>query len=175
MSNFEVSEVKELGNSLEKTENKINAFEMKDKEVTLPEHIKTINEEYAGKEYPNTDVKYQKHAFKYNGEKVEGVFPKFDSKFETMLPKDLRTMSDREQFKYCTGELAKKIENVPELSDKFTDRQLEQIRNGEPRISGLTWHHNEIPGKMQLVDAEIHGICRHTGGRSIWGNGSEYR
>ena len=57
----------------------------------------------------------------------------------------------------------------------FTPRQLEQIRNGEPRISGKTWHHNEVPGKMQLVDSDEHDICRHTGGRSIWGGGSEYR
>ena len=51
----------------------------------------------------------------------------------------------------------------------------EQIKNGEPRISGLTWHHNEIPGKMQLVDATEHSTCRHTGGRSIWGGGSDCR
>ncbi|WP_416135628.1 HNH endonuclease [Bacillus velezensis] len=28
---------------------------------------------------------------------------------------------------------------------------------------------------MQLVDADIHGKTGHTGGRNIWGGGSEYR
>ena len=117
----------------------------------------------------------KKHVFVLDGEKVEGVFPKFDSKFETVLPKELRTASDTEQFKYCTEKLVKQIEKDPELAKQFAPRQLEQIKNGEPRISGLTWHHNEIPGKMQLVDAREHNACRHTGGRSVWGGGADCR
>lgn len=175
MTPFGFKEVLEMAKSPNEVKNKTKAFENNNKEVNSPRHISTINEELAGKKYPGTDVSYRKHTFRLNGEKVEGVFPVFNSKFDTLLPRDLRNASDYDQFKYCTQQLAKRIETSPELAEKFTPRQLAQIKNGEPRISGLTWHHNEIPGKMQLVDANEHSICRHTGGRSIWGGGSSYR
>lgn len=136
-------------------------------------HIPTINEGMEGKTV--NGVKFAKRIFTLNGEKVEGVFPVFKSEFECKLPENMYTASDNEQMKYCTKKLAEKIERDPEFAKKFTPRQLEQIRNGEPRISGLTWHHNEVPGKMQLVNAEDHSAARHTGGRSIWGGGSESR
>ena len=56
--------------------------------------------------------------------------------------------SDTVQFKYCTEQSRKGIEQNPELAKQFTSRQLEQIKNGEPGISGLTWHHNEKPGEI---------------------------
>lgn len=175
MNAFKIKEVQELPKSTSDVGKTTKAFENAKNEVRSPRHITTINEELAGQTYPGTNVEYRKHTFTLNGEKVEGVFPKFDSKFDTMLPRDLRNASDTEQFKYCTQKLAKQIENNPELAKQFNPRQLEQIKNGEPRISGLTWHHNEFPGKMQLVDATEHNTCRHTGGRSIWGGGADCR
>lgn len=144
-------------------------------EVKSPRHISTINEGLEGQTYPGTNVEYRRRTFTVNGEKVEGVFPRFESKFDTTLPKDLLNASDTEQFKYCTQRLAKRIETDPDFAAQFTPRQIEQIKNGEPRISGLTWHHNEVPGKMQLVNADVHNTCRHTGGRSIWGGGADCR
>lgn len=175
MNPFEIKEIQELSKSTSDIGRTTKAFENTKNEIKSPRHITTINESLAGQTYSGTNVEYKKHTFTLNGERVEGIFPKFDSKFDTRLPQDLRNASDTEQFKYCTKKLAKQIENNPELADQLTPRQLEQIKNGEPRISGLTWHHNEIPGKMQLVDATEHAICRHTGGRSVWGGGSEYR
>lgn len=32
--------------------------------------------------------------------------------------------------------------------------------------SGMTWHHTEIPGKMELVPYGIHNITSHNGGRT---------
>ena len=89
------------------------------------------------------------------------------------MARELRSASDTEQFKYCTEKLKQRIERDPEFAKKFTPRQLEQIKAGEPRISGLTWHHNEVPGKMQLVSSVDHEKCSHTGGCSIWGGGSD--
>lgn len=140
---------------------------------TKPRHIPTINEGMAGKSV--NGVKFARRVFNLDGEKVEGVFPVFKSEFNVKLPESLYRASDNEQMRYCTKKLAEKIERDPEFAKKFTPRQLEQIRNGGPRISGLTWHHSEIPGKMQLVDANDHSAARHTGGRSIWGGGSESR
>lgn len=142
-------------------------------EKMKPQHISTINEGMAGKSV--NGVKFARRVFLLYGEKVEGVFPVFKSEFNTKLPENLYKASDNEQMRYCTKKIAERIERDSEFAKKFTPRQLEQIRNGEPRISGLTWHHNEIPGKMQLVDANDHSAARHTGGRSIWGGGSESR
>ena len=136
-------------------------------------HIPTINEDMAGKQV--NGVLYLKRRFMLNGEKVEGVFPCFKSKFDVDLPTNLYKASDAEQMKYCTKKLAERISSDPSFAKKFTERQLEQIRRGEPRISGLTWHHNEVPGKMQLVNADEHSAARHTGGRSLWGGGSDNR
>lgn len=155
--------------------NKSLGFENAKKDVNEPRYIKTINEDLVGKIYPGTDIPYKKRTFRLNGEKVEGVFPVFNSKFDTILPPNLRNASDTEQFKYCTEKLRQRIERDPEFAKQFTPRQLEQIKAGEPRISGLTWHHNEKPGKMQLVSSADHERCRHTGGRSIWGGGSDCR
>ena len=176
MNPFAICETKELSNPSSEVNKTTRAFEnASNMEVKTPRHITTINENLEGKCYPGTDVKYAKRTFMLNGEKVEGVFPQFDSKFDCRLPKDLRTASDTKQFEYCTKQLAKRIESDPDFAKQFTPRQIEQIKAGEPRISGLTWHHNEIPGKMQLVNAVDHTTCRHTGGRSIWGGGSDCR
>lgn len=175
MNPFAIKEVMEFSKGKSEISNTIKAFENNKKDIGSPRHISTINEGLAGKTYPGTNVEYRKHVFMLNGERVEGVFPRFDSKFDIRCPKNLWNASDTEQFKFCTQQLAKQIEMNPDLAKRFTPRQLEQIKNGEPRISGLTWHHNEVPGKMQLVNANEHSICRHTGGRSIWGGGADCR
>ena len=63
-----------------------------------------------------------------------------------------------------------------DLSDdeEFTPEELADIEDGYTP-EGYTWHHNEEIGKMQLVDTDIHSQTRHTGGRNIWGGGTENR
>ncbi|MFR3728266.1 HNH endonuclease [Lacrimispora sp.] len=149
------------------------AFQNSNNEGVKPRHIPTINEGHAGEKV--NGVTFARRVFTLNGEKVEGVFPVFKSEFNCKLPENMYKASDNDQMKYCTKKLAERIERDPEFAKKFNSRQLEQIKNGEPRISGLTWHHSEIPGKMQLVNAYDHSAARHTGGRSIWGGGSDSR
>jgi hypothetical protein len=60
------------------------------------------------------------------------------------------------------------------LARTFTKEQLQQIMDGLTP-DGLIWHHNEIAGRMQLVDFEIHRKTGHTGGRFLWGGGAEFR
>ena len=57
------------------------------------------------------------------------------------LPENMWKMSDAEQFKWLD----------------------EQIGG---TVDGYTWHHTEIPGKMQLVPTGIHNITTHNGGRT---------
>ena len=171
MNPFATKEVSELTKRANEVSRPIKAFANSILEMKPPRHITTINEHLDGQKYPGTNVEYRKRTFVLNGERVEGVFPKFPSKFDTVLPKALRMSSDEAQFKYCTQRLAKAIDANPALALKFTPRQLEQIKNGDARIGGLTWHHNEVPGRMQLVDAQLHSVCRHTGGKKLWGGG----
>jgi hypothetical protein len=171
------TEVKEVAKVSSKDIGKTTkAFEnVAKKEVDKPRHIPTINEHLKGSKYPGTNVEYQSKTFTLNGERVEGVFPKFDAVHEVRLPKVFWNASDTQQFSLCTKSLQARIERDPSFASKFNPRQLEQIKAGEPRISGYTWHHSEIPGRMQLVKSTDHITCRHTGGRSIWGGGQDYR
>lgn len=134
-----------------------------------------INAELEGKKYPGTNVEYKRVRVQVDGVKKEGVFPQFEAKDVERLPKNMYQASDAQQFSHCTKKLAQKLEGNSTLEGRFTPRQLEQIRDGAPRISGLTWHHTEHPGVMQFVDSDIHSKCRHTGGRNVWGGGSECR
>jgi len=57
------------------------------------------------------------------------------------LPERFWKLSDKEQFKWL-------------------DEQIGGTRKG------VTWHHTEVPGKMELVPFGIHNITPHNGGRT---------
>ena len=110
--------------------------------------------------------------------KIEVTVPKFDSKFDTYLSEGNYQSSNTKQFAECNKKLKETVENDPDLKSQFTDEQLEDIKNGDtPR--GYTWHHNEEPGKMQLVNSKDHDQCiggaPHTGGNALWGNKTSNR
>lgn len=140
-----------------------------------PRSIKTINDGLVGQNHPETGVPYvEKEVVTDTGEKVKGVFPQFESKVDIQLPEDLQQAPDRTQFAECNKQLQEKVSNDPELRSQFTEDQLADIEDGYTP-EGYTWHHNEEIGKMQLVDTDIHSQTRHTGGRNIWGGGTENR
>ncbi len=156
-----------------------NASEIKiqgnNKLQTKPKPIKTINDGLVGQKHPETGVRYIKKVVETDtGEKVEGVFPQFESKFSVQLPESLQKVPDRTQFAECNKKLKESLEKNPKLKKKFTKDQLADIDEGITP-EGYTWHHNEERGKMQLVDTEVHSKTRHTGGRNIWGGGTENR
>ena len=137
--------------------------------------IKTRNEGLEGQNHSETGVPFKEKTVETDtGEKVTGVFPEFDSKFDAQLPEDMQKESDSKQFDECNKQLKEAVESDPELAKQFDEEQLEQIKNGDTP-DGYTWHHNEEKGKMQLVDSETHAKTGHTGGRSIWGGGTENR
>lgn len=140
-----------------------------------PRSIKTINDGLVGQNHPETGVPYmEKEVVTDTGEKVKGVFPKFESKVDIQLPEDLQQAPDRTQFAECNKQLQERVANNPELRSLFTEDQLADIEDGYTP-EGYTWHHNEEKGEMQLVDSDIHSQTRHTGGRNIWGGGTENR
>lgn len=138
------------------------------------EEIPTRNSNLEGQKHPETGVGFERKEVETTEGIKEGVFPQFDSVFNVELPENLEKASDREQFKECNNQLKEKIGDIPEIKEKFTDEQLEQIKEKETP-DGYTWHHSEKTGIMQLVDSEVHSKTGHTGGKSIWGGGSENR
>lgn len=74
-------------------------------------------------------------------------YPNFESAGQVQrveqLPRELWKATDREQFKWLDS----------------------QIEGGRPE--GMTWHHSEIDGRMELVPFGTHNIINHKGGRSL--------
>lgn len=137
--------------------------------------IHTRNESLEGDRHPITGVPFERRTVKDDeGNDVTGVFPVFDTEYDSYLPENLYQSTDKEQFADSNKQLKEAIEKDPELAKKFLPEQLEQIKNGDTP-DGYTWHHNEETGKMQLVDSDIHAKTGHTGGKTIWGGGNENR
>src|SRR5699024_12616060 len=101
------------------------------------------------------------------------LFTNFNSKELKLLyklNKELLIASDTKQFKNNTKALKDEI-NKGEIPAKlFTPKQLKEINLELPRITDLTWHHHQVPGKMQLVVSDTHSV-NHLGGNKLWGGG----
>ncbi|WP_052948087.1 HNH endonuclease [Aneurinibacillus tyrosinisolvens] len=114
-----------------------------------------------GDKHPVTGVPYDRDGF-----------PIFDSKYETHLhPADYKK-SRQIHDKRCNEKLLQDLKANPHLKDEIglTDEEIEDLEfSGE--LENYTWHHHQEPGKMQLVDSNIHSKTGHTGGYKIWGKG----
>ena len=65
--------------------------------------------------------------------------------------------------------LVHKVESLPEWLWKASDMaQFDWLDARLPggRPAGTTWHHSDIPGRMELVDFGPHNTINHKGGRS---------
>lgn len=151
----------------------------KDAHSDAPIYLITRNESLENDRHPITGVWFEKRVVDLpNGERIEGVFPRFDSLFDAKIPEEMYIKNYKVQFCECNKQLALEIDRNPELKEKFSEEQLEQIRDGIHDGSapdGYVWHHDAECGCLQLVDSEIHSITGHTGGHSIWGGGSDNR
>lgn len=173
-----------IENSKDVKGNTIDAFENESKNIESsesaekddsPRKIKTINDSLEGQKHPDTGVPYERKIVETDtGEKVEGVFPQFESEFDVQLPEELEKATDKKQFDECNRQLKEKCDSDPSFKSKFTPDQQADIDAGRTP-DGYTWHHNEEKGKMQLVNSDTHWDTRHTGGRNIWGGGSDNR
>ena len=67
----------------------------------------------------------------------------------------------------ATRNLRDKIPNNPQLRSKFNTDQLEGINSGKSKIPGMTWHHHQDSGRMQLVKEWEHNNTGHIGGNAI--------
>ncbi|WP_394335346.1 HNH endonuclease [Methanolobus psychrotolerans] len=82
--------------------------------------------------------------------------------------------SDYKQFRQATLDLNDAIKKDSSIGNMFNENQLQEIARGRTP-SGYTWHHNQEEGVLQLVEKNVHQQTGHTGGRTIWGGGNDYR
>lgn len=146
-------------------------------DIAEAERLDTINDDLNGYEHPETGVPFvEKTVDLPNGQVVEGTFPVFESDFSVIIAEELYLESDDVQFDIANDTLYQAIQEDPGLAQELelSNADVQALANGETP-EGYTWHHNEEPGLLQLVDEETHEQTAHTGGRSIWGGGSENR
>ncbi|WP_370649641.1 HNH endonuclease [Pseudoalteromonas maricaloris] len=105
-------------------------------------------------------------------------FPIFNSKFDTHVPNNLLGNKDAaSHFQYANERLRSSLQKNPSLAEEMglTNIQLKHfLKDPAPKKppAGLTWHHHQDTGRMQLVNQIEHdAFVPHTGGMSIWGGG----
>lgn len=176
--------IDDITDALKKTENAddvVDAIKKADTAVdaadTASRHyepIKTLNQSLVNQKHEKTGVEFVRRKLDLSdGRRLTGVFPKFDSYADIMLPEIYWKASFDDQKKYLADAL-KQTASTPagrkQLEQVFDADQMEDILDGIIP-EGYIWHHNETEGLMQLVDESIHNATNHTGGMYIWGVG----
>ncbi|KAH6856079.1 RHS repeat-associated core domain protein [Chaetomium sp. MPI-CAGE-AT-0009] len=80
----------------------------------------------------------------------------------------VRSLSYKGQMRASTQKLRDLLQTNPALRSRFTPKQLRAIQAGKPNIPGLTWHHHQDLGRMQLVPTSVHKKVGHIGGDAMW-------
>lgn len=136
----------------------------------------SINDHHEGTSHPITDVPFERTEIQYAGETISGVYPVFESDFTAQLQTSEYTLSDVAHENIANLQLYEAIQQNPSLQYDLglTDVEVNSLQsNVTPE--GYTWHHHEQPGQIQLVESSVHDQTGHTGGRHIWGGGTEAR
>ncbi|MDW0116174.1 HNH endonuclease [Sporosarcina thermotolerans] len=148
-----------------------------DENTVQAEELVTRNGHLDGSVHELSNVQFEKNiSVQTDGTEIEGVFPVFDTHFEATLPEETYLMSDTVHIGIANMQLYEAIQDNPSLADQlgFNEQDIVNLKSSVTP-EGYDWHHHEEPGRIQLVKEEIHGMTGHTGGRVIWGGGSEFR
>jgi hypothetical protein len=119
-----------------------------------PESAKNVG--LAGKRHPETGIVFDSRGF-----------PIYDDVALADLPISRQHVASRDhrgQLRAATRELRDLIEKGKVPQSIFSTDQLRAIKAGRPSIPGLTWHHHQDIGRMQLVPRDIHAMTGHIGG-----------
>lgn len=139
--------------------------------------IETRNGHLDGMVHSETGVPFEQKTIELtNGELQTGTFPVFESKFSVVLVEEMYLESDTVQFNIANDTLFHSISTNPGLAGDLglSAEDIQDIQNGNTP-DGYVWHHSEQPGVLQLVNEETHQNTGHTGGRELWGGGSDHR
>jgi filamentous hemagglutinin len=92
------------------------------------------------------------------------------AKFDTRMDiGKYKSLSYTGQMREASRDLAGAIERGEVSARAFTETQLRYIRAGKAQIPGLTWHHHQDTGRLQLLLSETHDGARHVGGGALGG------
>jgi hypothetical protein len=176
LTNPDITRVPQLGFELENQYN--NYFDKVISEAENPTRfieIETINDNLEGGLHPETLVEFERENITLpTKEGISGVFPEFESLYTVQLPEDMFFESDHTHFSYANEQLSKELESNTLLLREFSQSQINEI-SVDKTPTGYTWDHDEEVGRLELVDKEIHANTAHTGGRSLWGGGTNNR
>lgn len=139
--------------------------------------METRNAQLEGSTHEVTGVEFERQVYSTDTNGVySGVFPNFDAAFDARLPEDTYGMSDELHIRMANLQLYEAIQENPSLADElgFIPQDIENL-NSSVTPPGYDWHHHEEAGRMQLVNEQQHSLTGHTGGRNIWGGGTEAR
>lgn len=110
----------------------------------------------------------------YHVAKDEGGFPVFTI-FETYLDEEhIGSGDDEAHFEASNRRLGGLLQDDPGLAqqlglNKAQEKFLTAEKAKRTCPPGLTWHHHQDAGKMQLVSTEVHNRVAHVGGMKLWG------
>lgn len=96
-------------------------------------------------------------------------YPEFTSLCDIFLPLNIiLTWNIKTHFSYATGILRSKIIMGGIDGSLFSKSQIAAIFDKMDNIPGLTWHHSQNFGLIQLVNRNVHCKTGHDGGMKIW-------
>jgi hypothetical protein len=146
-------------------------------DIVEAEELDTRNDNLAGSYHPETGVPFiEKEVIVTDDRVIEGAFPIFESNFSVVIDEGLYLESDKLHFSVANDTLYQAIQSNPNLANELglSQSDVQALADGQTP-EGYTWHHHEEPGVIQLVNEETHAQTAHTGGRNIWGGGTENR
>ena len=94
----------------------------------VPRYVITRNETLENDRHPITGVWFERRVIELpGGEKIEGVFPRFESVFDAKIPERLYLQPDKVQFRECNRQLAQEIGSIHKKKAKSQKRCHSQV------------------------------------------------
>ncbi|HWJ80499.1 MAG TPA: HNH endonuclease [Niallia sp.] len=115
------------------------------------------NGNMANKYHPTTKILFNNNSF-----------PVFPGRKFTVTSRYWKS-STSTVWNQIKGEVKKTVTSDYNFSRLFTQKQINQIKNGKIP-DDFRLHHHENSGTFQLVHKNLHDKTGHTGGKSIWGS-----
>lgn len=112
----------------------------------------------------------------YKVKKNADGFPEFTILETYIDDENINNQDDGAHFAEANRRVRRMLLDNPGLEKELglDKRQLKFLMSDPPKAKsppGLTWHHHQDVGKMQLVDEQLHKRFNHVGGMEIWGGG----
>ncbi|MDV2886273.1 HNH endonuclease [Alkalihalophilus pseudofirmus] len=136
--------------------------------------LDTRNSMLEGTVHQETGVPFERNIVTLpSGEQVAGVFPVFEYDFVATIPEDLYVQENSVHVSISNAQLYDAIQVNPSLASdlNLSAEEVELIGLGVTP-ENYVWHHHEEPGRMELMNRDIHEKTGHSGGQHIWGAGS---